>query len=925
MLGPIRVLLAGSPVEIGGLRAEILLALLAVRANAPVSTDALVEELWAGEPPDGAATTLRSYVSRLRSALGPAVAIERLAAGYVLNVPPGTTDVARFEALAQEGRELHQRGRYRRAAAALGKALQLWRGEPFSGLPLDGVLGAEAARLQELHLNLVEQRIDADLELRRSSELIDELEALVAEHPFRERLWRHLMLALYRGGRQADALAAYHRARQALDEQLGIDPGAELQALEAAILRQDVPAPHGESDRPRQELPMSLTSFVGRRDELDEVRALLFRSRLVTLVGVGGVGKTRLALEAARRASTDLVDAIAFADLAAVTDPGLVAQQALGALGVEERPGEGAAAAVARELTGTDVLLVLDNCEHVRDAAAAIATDLLQAAPDLRILATSREVLDISGEAAYPVPPLHVPGAGDGEAAVRDSDAVRLLVDRATLQRHGLRVDPATYEAAARICRELDGLPLAIELAAARTKALSLEEIAVRIGDRFEFLVSWRRLTTARHRTLREAMDWSFQLLDPDEQGLLARLSVFPAGGLLGSIAAVCLDGDEAAAERIIERLVDASLVVPGDSPRGTRYRLLETVRQYAAEHLREQERGELQRRHAEHVRAIAASTNLALETVGATMSFDVAGDELPSIRTAIQWALEADPSLGVEIACALERFWVSSHAGEGIATFTRLLDAEGVRDELRARAFRCRGGCHYITGAFAPGVEDYEAALAIHRRLGQRDYEAHLLLRLAIEAQRIGDAASARSTLEQADRVGAHQRFRPDRYVGLSLGADLAFDEGRVDEALELHVQAGDLAGDAGDGWWRADTLQRLADRALIAGRVDIAGPAAREALRWSRSIADRQSTVYAMALLALEASATGRHDRAGRLWGGIQAEVDRGGPLGQWELEQESIRGKLEAGGDVFAAAVPAGRAMSLDDAVAEALTPG
>ena len=178
---------------------------------------------------------------------------------------------------------------------------------------------------------------------------------------------------------------------------------------------------------------------------------------------------------------------------------------------------------------------------------------------------------------------------------------------------------------------------------------------------------------------------------------------------------------------------------------------------------------------------------------------------------------------------------------------------------------------------------------------------------------------------LEEADRVSADERFRPDRYVGLSLAADLAFDEGRVDEALELQVRAGDFARDAGDDWWRADTLQHLADRALIAGRVDIAGPAAREALRWSRSIADRQSTVYAMALLALEASATGRHDRAGRLWGGIQAEVDRGGPLGQWELEQESIRGKLEAGGDVFAAAVRAGRSMSLDDAVAEALTPG
>jgi predicted ATPase/DNA-binding SARP family transcriptional activator len=920
----VRVLVDGSPVDVGGLRAEVLLALLSVRVNAPVSSDALIDELWAGEPPDGAATTLRSYVSRLRSALGPAASIQRLTSGYVLGVPAEAIDVTRFETLSRAGRELRQRGRHRRAASVLANALQLWRGEAFAGLPLEGLLGVEAVRLHELRLNVLEERLEADLDLGRSTVLIEELESLLLQHPFRERLWHHLLLALYRGGRQADALAAYHRARVALDEELGIEPGPELQALEAAILRQDVPDPAGERIRPMESPPLQLTSFIGRRQELDAIRTLLFRSRLVTLVGLGGVGKTRLAIEAAGRANTDLVDAMAFVDLATVSDPALIAPQALAAMAIEARPGETAVAAVARDLSGTDALLVLDNCEHVRDAAASFVSDLLAAAADLRILATSREALDIGGETVFAVPPLGVPRAGDDDIAGRDSDAVRLLVDRVTLRRHGMRLDDDAYQAAARICQELDGLPLAIELAAARTTALSLPEIAARIQDRFEFLVSSRRLTPPRHRTLREALDWSFELLGPDEQLLLTNLSVFPAGARLRSVAAVCLDGDERASVRLIEHLVDASLLVPVDGPRGTRYRLLETVRQYADERLSDADRDALRRRHAEHARTIAASTKLSLEGTGSEMSFDLAREEVASIRAAIQWATEADLSLAAEIACSLERFWATNQLQEGAAIFTRLLDAGSLGAALRARVLRCRGGCLYISGDYAAGVKDYEEALAIHRRLGQHAYEAHLLVRLAVDAQRVGDDARARTLLEEAGRVGGDTRFPVDAYVTLNLAADLAFDAKRVDDALALLQQAADRAGEAKDAWWRAGTLQQLADRALTSGRIAVAGPAAREALRWSRGIGDRQSVIYGLASLAWEAAASGRHLRAGRLWGGLTGEVDRAGPVGQWELEQEALRAHVDLGGEAFRIGVAAGRLLSLDQVIEEALSP-
>jgi predicted ATPase/DNA-binding SARP family transcriptional activator len=921
LLGPIRVLRDGAQIDIGGVRAETLLALLALRAASPVSADSLVEELWAGEAPDGAATTLRSYVSRLRGSLGDAAPIDRVSAGYVLAVPAEWIDVARFESLIREGGALLERRRYRRAAETFRSALELWRGRPFAGLAEDGAFQAEIVRLEELRLHALDSRLEADLELGRAAEIVDELEALVAEHPFRERLWRHLMLALYRAGRQADALAAYHRARTALDEQLGLEPGEELRELEGAILRQDVPSAD-QGRRPSHGVPVPLTSFVGRARELDQVRTLLQRARLVTLVGVGGVGKTRLALEAARRALDDAVDSVAFVDLAALSDPGLVPAHVAASLGVREAPGQELTAAVAEQVGSTEFLLVLDNCEHVREAAANLAQTLLEGSADLHILATSREVLDVPGEAAYPVAPLALPEAGDDLGVVRASEAVRLLVDRATLTRHDLRVDDATYETAARICRELDGLPLAIELAAARTKALSLDEIAEKLRDRFQFLVSWRRLSAARHRTLREAMDWSYELLAPDEQRLLARLSVFPAGATLASVASVCVEDDENEAGRLIERLVDASLVVPIDDPDGTRYRLLETVRQYAAERLPDSELADLNRRHAERMRTIAASTNLALEGTGRAMSYDQARIELPSIRAAIQWAVEADPALGIEIAAALERFWVTNHAREGIAIFTALLAGDGIPDEIRALGLRCRGGCRYYVADFDWGAGDYEAALAIHRQRGERRYEAHLLQRLAIEAYRVGDRKRAREMYEEAARIGGADRFIADEYVGLRLLSDLAFDEGDADEGFAVIRQAIDGAAAAGDDWWEIDGRASLADRALDLGMLDEAGRAAREALRLARKIDDRQSIVLLLAILSVESAARGLGHRAGRLWGGLAAEVERGGPVGQWEALQDRVREQAaaKAGAD-FQPGVAEGRALSIDEVVAEA----
>ena len=909
LLGPVRVLRGAVPVDIGGVRPQTLLAILALRAGSPVSLDVLTDELWAGEPPDGSPTTLRSYVSRLRTAMGASATIDRRSTGYVLDVPRDWVDVVRFESTVRAGRALLDGGRFRRAAAVLREALELWRGRPFDGLPADGSFRSETARLEELRLHALESRIEADLASGRAGDLVDELEGLLAEHPFREHLWRHLMLALYRAGRQADALAAYHRARAALDEQLGIQPGEELQTLEAAILRQDLPV--AADRRPMLGVPAALTSFVGRSTEVAEIVELLRGKRLVTLVGLGGVGKTRLSIEAARRALDDIVDGIAFVDLAALSDPAHLSAQVAASLGLQESVAGDLGSALAEHVGSTAALLILDNCEHLREAAAELAQGLLATSPDLRILATSREILDVAGEAPYPVPPLD------------EDDAVRLLVDRATLTRHGLEIDEAAMATAARICRDLEALPLAIELAAARTKALSLDEIADRLGDRFQFLVSWRRLTSARHRTLREAMGWSYELLAPDEQRLLARLSVFPAGASLDSVAAVCLDGDDLEAGRLIERLIDASLVVPIDGELGTRLRLLETVRQYAAERLPEDELPALQRRHAERVLAIAESTNLGLEGASHASRFDVARTELPSIRAAIHWAGDTDPSLAVAIAAALERFWAFIQPRDSIAMLTALLADDSLSDAERARVLRCRGGCRYASGDFAGGVEDYESALEIHRRLDDRAHQAHLLMRIAVEAQRKRDGPEARRLLDEAAAIGGDERFASDRYVSLEIEADLAFDEGRLDDAFAMLERAGQLATEAGDTIWLLDSLQAIADRASDAGRFAVAEPAAREALILARKRDVRSSVIWGLAFLGRLAAEASLHERAGRIWGGLEAEVERGGPVGQWESEAEERRAHVaSAGGAAFHAGVAEGLQLSLDAVIEEAL---
>jgi predicted ATPase/DNA-binding SARP family transcriptional activator len=583
MLGPLQVRGDdGRPIDVGGARLRLLLIRLALYPGRVVPADRLAADLWDGAGPDDPAGALQSLVSRLRRALGTErAAVASHPAGYRLDTGPDQVDVAVFERAATEGRAALTAGDPVRAAETLRAGLALWRGVPLTDAAGAAFATAPSARLDEVRLTMIEDRIGADLAAGTSVDAA-EVEELAREHPLRERLHARLIQVLCRADRRAEALEAYERVREDLADRLGVDPGAELQDAHLAALR--------TTSGRRHRLPARPTSFIGRDAEVAGLRQALETSRLVTLTGFGGTGKTRLALEVASAHR----DPVRLVELGSVAEPSRVVPAAVAAVGTGDVFGASAARdpldRLGAMLAGHRLLLVLDNCEHVIDAAARLAEHLLAAAPDVTILATSREPLAIAGESLFPLSPLGLPEPG---ADPRTAPAVALFADRAAAVRPGFTVDDDVV----RICRELDGIPLAIELAAARLRALTAGQLAARIGDRFRLLERGSRTSVSRHRTLRAVVDWSWELLDETERAVLRRLSVFFGGATAEAAEQVCAPAGDVV--DVLSVLVDKSLVLMTEERGEVRYRLLETVREYAAERL--EESGEAPRIRAAH------------------------------------------------------------------------------------------------------------------------------------------------------------------------------------------------------------------------------------------------------------------------------------------------------------------------------------
>ena len=753
MLGPLEVRTDDGPgevLEVAGSRLRALLTLLALRPGQLVPASQLIDGLWGDAAPAGAANALQALVSRLRRALPEAV-IESRPAGYQLKLDPGATDIVRFEELAAAG-QAQLDGDPAAAAAVLRQALALWRGPALVEVAGTDAGRAVAARLDELRLTALENRIDADLRRGVTAGLVAELEGLVVEHPTREPLAARLMRALQAAGRRGAALEVYEQIRERLADELGVDPSAGLAALHLELLRDEPPAPTAPwapagapqtEASPRTNLRAELTSFVGRDDELAQVAGLLGAYRLVTLTGPGGAGKTRLAVEAARAeldaARGGPLDGVWLVELAPVSDPGEVPSAVLNALGLREqalipaaRPLTSWAAAeeqaadtlgrLVSALAGRRALLVLDNCEHLVAPAAALADRVLATCPQVRILATSREPLNITGEALWAVGPLTLPPAPaatdstaeraawhaprNDSAGLADYASVRLFTQRAQAVFGGFEVTRANAPAVAGICRALDGMPLAIELAAARMRTMTPEQVAARLDDRFQLLSSGSRTAMPRHQTLRAVVDWSWELLGGAERTLWRRFSAFTGGATLEAAVQVCAgpaaassaslgsrgpgaDGLSADQVRdLVTALADKSLLTVRRGPDGVRYRMLEIIRAYGAERLEEAgEREALRQAHGRYFLQLAEESEEHLRAAEQLDWLRRLADDQDNLHTALRGAVAAgDARTAVGLAAALGWYWS-----------LRSMKVEG--GELMAEALGMPGADHLELG----------------------------------------------------------------------------------------------------------------------------------------------------------------------------------------------------------------------------------
>jgi predicted ATPase/DNA-binding SARP family transcriptional activator len=1171
ILGPLDVIHEGRSLPLRGSRERAVLAVLLSDANRVVSVDRIAEELWSGSPPEGAVPAVRVFVSRLRKSLRAASAdvIVTEAAGYVARVAPELLDSTRFETLVAQGREHTRRGDHVGAARALTEALALWRGPALAEVAEGPFVRAEAARLDEIRATALEERLDADLACGRHLEVVAELEALTRSHPLRERLWAQRMVALYRSGRQAEALRAYQDIRQILARELGLEPSPALARLEGAILRQEPnldlpPAPDGrgpaavvkssvvtvlfsdiesstrrwEGDpvamardlalhdellrsafeqasgevfshtgdglcvafagpaaafdaaiagqhamrrapwsgsdplrvrmaihtgaverragnyfgpplnraarllalawggqvlcsqvaaeavggdlppttalvdlgehrladlaRPervfqvnhpelpaafpplrspgtmRHNLPVAISRFVGRAAELEYLRDTLPRARLVTLTGVGGAGKTRLAIEAGAAAREDFPDGVWFVDLAPVRDESLLASVIADTLELAGSGLEGPDRIlehVCACLGGKRTLLILDNCEHLIWAAARATHTLLAACQEVTVMATSREALGLPGEIPWRVPPLSLPPADPATVAeLAGSDAVWLFLERARTARPSFEMNPENARAVARICRRLDGIPLALELAAARVRALSVEQVAARLDDCFRLLGGGTRTAVARHQTLRATLDWSYGLLDPEEQAVLRQLAVFPASFDLDAAEAVAVtsNGDPLDGVSLISRLVDKSLVMVLEDGDDIRYRLLESIRQYGAEKLAAMgEAASAEQRHHRHFLEVVGRWEAGLTTL-ISWPLRLVALEQENLRAALEWAWrEGDLDAALRLIAAQSQFWLWGGHFEGCDWSDRVVKEAKKRGvPLPWLVLSSLGMLLQTFGRAGPDVcrELLEEAVAAATEEGDPAGVAFAQWVLGSFQLTLGNAAEARDLIERAaaefERSGDVDGFgwchHDLGWVAVADGdldrARMHFEriidlarQGRLWEWLTPHVLAGAAPvialGEAdrarrlaaeGVGHARlipgrmilAMALARSAETDVVAGAPRHAMTTLRELLGLLRDLHARRWMADALELVATLAADEDGATQAAKFFGAAGALRDAlGEPPGGIRVVAGAVHGGRERveqalGAARFKELEQLGRTSAADSVIAEAL---
>ncbi|MGH3527199.1 MAG: AfsR/SARP family transcriptional regulator [Pseudonocardiaceae bacterium] len=1069
ILGPLEVTAQGRPVALPGSRERAVLVLLLLSANRVVPAERLVEDLWDGKAQKGAAGALRVFVSRLRKALreggGDSVVVTK-PPGYLLPIERAALDAARFEDLLAEGREYAARSDHEGAAARLRQALALWRGPALADVADIPVARAEAARLEEARMAALEERVEADLGCGRHAEVVPELDHLTKAHPLRERLWGQRMVALYRSGRQADALRVYQDLRRLLAEELGLEPSLEVASLENAILRQApelqasrpaarcAPTPSRVSGKPttflfsdieastrrwegdpeamtvdlarhdellrasieaaggeifshtgdgmtaafsaapdavaaavaaqrslasaawaapgplrvrmaihagvaqrreanyfgpalnraarllgtasggqvlcshtaaeligadlpadvalldlgehrladlarvervfqvahpalssqfpplrsiaahRHNLPVPLTAFIGRAQELDELSTLLAGSRLLTLTGVGGAGKTRLAVQGAAAALPAYPDGVWIAELAPLREGSQVASAVAAALTFETSAFDSPEAVedrLIRHLATRQALLLLDNCEHLIEAVARLVHACLIRCPSVTVLATSRERLGVPGEVAWKVPPMSMAPPGAALDELTGSDAVAFFCERARAARSTFELDTTNAAAVARVCRRLDGIPLALELAAARVQVLSPAQVADRLDDRFRLLTGRERIVVPHQQTLRATVDWSYELLSRAEQRALARLAIFPDTFDLPAAEAVMSGGDGGVvyedALDVLCRLVDKSLIVVHSEGTAPRYRLLETIRQYGAEKLAEAgEEATARRRHRD---AFVARVKAWRGTpLGADFLWGAFADA-ENFRAALEWSwTQRDADAVLRLIGALwvpwlwfgnpdGQIWIERIFSEPEFSAPELADHPGQADALSIR------GVLLSEQDYERRDELFQEAAALARRLGDDRRVAYmdwgcgeykLLEGKSAEARQLLDAALAGyERLGLADGVGwCHD------HLGWAAIIDGEYDRARDHFERAVEVARSDPLGE----WVEPHALAALGPLAALSGDGERALRLAEEAVGAARRLKARP--VLAMALTrAAETAVLASHPR--------------------------------------------------------------
>ena len=967
ILGPLEVCADGCAVAVAGSRPRAVLAALVLNRDRAVSAERLAIALWGEDAPTGAGKRIQVHVSRLRKALGESDVIITTPAGYRLRVEAEQVDCERFARDVAAARRSLRAGDVEQAAVALRNALELWRGTPLSEFTWAPFASAETSRLEEMRVSALELRIEADLAVGRHAELVSELWNLRAEHPWRERLHGQLMLALYRSGRQADALEAYRHSRAVLVEQLGVEPGPELRDLHHAMLVHDAAlelpwATVRTASGARTVLPAVPNRTIGRVAELAAIanRLRANSTRLLTLTGPGGVGKTRLALEAAHLVEADFADGAQLVSFSDIRRPNDVAATVVKTLGISASPGESAERAVERFLAGRHTLLVMDNCEHVLSAAPFIAA-LLDGAPALTVLATSREPLALHAEQRFLVPPLALPEpTTSGEPrTLAVADAVALFCERAASHDPGFDLEHGNAAIVTEICRRLDGLPLAIELAAARCELLSPAEIARRLHEPHG---TGPRDSPARQRTLRATIDWSHRLLNDREKRCFAAFAAFAGGATVHAAEAVTgCDLDT------LEALVAKSLFfrrarIP------TRLGMLETIREYAAEQLAAAGAGPVRQRHYEYFLAIAHEHGTARALMSAERDEHLPrlDAEIDNLHSALDWAItEGDADRALALATALGDYWrARSRLTDAADRIEQTLGLPGAdaRTARRAGALIVHAWCRWALGDPAGRHAALIEAEAIARELGDPILLSHALqtraddessrdridiadtladqaLELAAAAGDQWELARASRAKARAARTPAERRERVDaaatRLVEVGNIFDLAYlltsaaytalGDGCVHDARAYTERAIPITRTLDNPFMWMNLQGNLALAALLTGDTDAATHAYREELALSRHLAVPAITSESLLGLAAIEAIRGDPARAARLAGGATAP-DTGpppDPVATDPLQHAFLSpARTLHGASAWDAALREGRAMSREDTIAYAL---